>query len=231
MTDENVRRAERQAARLRRALRERDARLYELESRLEALETSTSYQMARALASAGKQKARGAVQLPGQLYRLWKKRATPNANVKLRDRPRLEGFERPEERLLVGEPYEGLIVAGILAPATAALLREKVKLVELLPHAAAPVLDAADVDVVLVDGAAGEPGGPWAYLGVPGMYDRERTLLDVREVAKVRGLPLVLWSEAAPPPTLTRLDWDTVSTEPLPAAIAALTARYAGLES
>lgn len=231
MTDENTRRAERQAARLRRALRERDARLYELESRLEALETSTSYQMARALAGAGKQKARGAVRLPGQLYRLWKKRASPDGNVKLRDRPRLDGFERPEDRLLVGEPFEGLIVAGILAPATAPLLREHAKVVELLPHAAAQVLDAADVDIVLVDGAAGAPGGPWAYLGVPGMYDRERTLLDVREVAKARNLPLVLWSEAAPPPTLTRLHWDAVVAESLPEAIAALTVRFAGLES
>lgn len=226
-----MRRAERQAARLRRALRERDARLYELEARLEALETSTSYQMARALAGAGKQRARGAVRLPGQLYSLWKKRSSAEPNVKLRDRPRLEGFDRPEDRLLVAGPYEGLIIAGILAPRTAVVLREHAKVIELFPHAAAPVLDAADVDVVIVDGAAGEPGGPWAYLGVPGMYDRERTLLEVREVAKARGLPLVLWSEEAAPPTLTRLDWDTVSTAPLPDAIAALTARFAGLES
>ena len=85
-------------------------------------------------------------------------------------------------------------------------------MVPLYPHDAAQVLDAADVDLVVVDGAAGAPGGPWAYLGVPGVYDRERTLLAVREVARSRGLPLILWGEA--PPMLTRLDWTATTTAP-----------------
>lgn len=220
-------RTERQIVRLRRAIRERDQRLYELQARLAALESSTSYQLARAVAGVGKQKARGAVLLPRQLYRLWKQRSSPQNAATLRDRPPLEGFDRAADRLLVGDPYDGLIVAGVFAPSTASALQEHARVIRLYPHAAAPVLDAADVDLVIVDAAAGAPGGPWAYLGVPGMYDRERTLLDLREVARARGLPLVLWG-AAPPPTLTRLDWDAVVAggPSLPDELAALAARF-----
>lgn len=222
-------RAERQIVRLRRAIRERDQRLYELQARLAALESSTSYQLARAVAGVGKQKARGAVQLPRQLYRLWKQRSAPQNAATLRDRPPLEGFDRAADRLLVADPYDGLIVAGVLAEATASALQDHARVIRLYPHAAAPVLDAADVDMLIVDAAAGAPGGPWAYLGVPGMYDRERTLLDLREVARARGLPLVLWGAA--PATLTRLDWDAVvagspTAASVPDELAALAARF-----
>ena len=68
-----------------------------------------------------------------------------------------------------------------------------------MPHDAALVLDTADVDLVIVDAAAGAPGGPWAYLGVPGVPDRERALLALMEVARGRGRPVVLLG--------TRLAW------------------------
>jgi hypothetical protein len=199
---------ENELAKLRRAVRERDLRVHELEARIEALETSTSYQIARAVAGAGKQRARGAVRLPRQLYRLWKQRSAPQ-NKAPRDRPRMEALDRPQDRLVIPNPFEGVIVAGVFAPASADALEEHTRVVWLYPHAAAPVLDAADADLVVVDGAAGDPGGPWAYLGVPGMYDRERALIGIREVARARGIPLVLWGPN-PPPTLTRLDWDAV---------------------
>jgi hypothetical protein len=200
-------RAGRQVARLRRVLRERDERLYELETRLAALEGSTTYQVGKLVAGAGRKKARGAVRLPKQLYGLWKKRNKAQPSGPLRERPRMEGLDRIEDRLLIADPYEGLIIAGILSAATAAVLADHARVIRLYPHDAALVLDAADVDLVIVDAAAGAPGGPWAYLGVPGVYDRERTLLDVRQVAGVRNLPLVLWG-SAPPATLTRLGWD-----------------------
>jgi hypothetical protein len=197
-------------ARLRRALRERDLRVYELESRLAALEGSTTVQAARLVAGAGRRRAKGAVLLPRQLYRLWKHRTRPRSGP-VRDQPRPAGFDRVEDRLLVPDPYEGLVVAGVLHPATAEALEEHAKVVRLVPHAAAETLDAADVDLLVVDARAGEPGTPWAYLGVPGVYDREQALLDLREVAQARGLPTVLWGADAPP-ALTRLPWDHTAT-------------------
>lgn len=65
----------------------------------------------------------------------------------------------------------------------------------------------------MVDAAAGEPGGPWAYLGVPGMYDRDLALHEIRRIAAARSLPLVLWGEA-PPATLASLHWDATATAP-----------------
>jgi hypothetical protein len=204
-------RSAREIARLRRALRERDARLHELEGRLSAVESSTTYEFGRLVAQAGRRRARGAVRLPRQLYRLWKRAKSPQAGP-VKDWPRLEGFDRIEDRLLVANPGAGPVIAGVLSAATLALLEPHARVVPLYPHDAAQVLDAADVDLVVVDGAAGAPGGPWAYLGVPGVYDRERTLLAVREVARSRGLPLILWGEA--PPMLTRLDWTATTTDP-----------------
>ncbi|MCQ0016019.1 hypothetical protein [Actinomadura madurae] len=67
--------------------------------------------------------------------------------------------------------------------------------------------------MVVVDAAAGEPGGPWAYLGVPGMYDRDLALDEIRRIAAARSLPLVLWGEA-PPATLASLRWDATATTP-----------------
>jgi hypothetical protein len=86
--------------------------------------------------------------------------------------------------------------------------------VSLLPHDVTLALDAADADIVIVDAAAGAPGGPWAYLGEPGVYDREQALLSLIEAARDRDLPVVMWDETrsagepgATPPGLKRLDW------------------------
>ncbi len=67
------------------------------------------------------------------------------------------------------------------------------------------MLDTADVDLVIVDAAAGAAGGPWAYLGVPGVPDRERALLALMEVARGRNRPVVLFGSA---PGLSGLSWD-----------------------
>ncbi len=217
MSDNDNVRAARQVSRLRRALRERDQRIYELETRLAAVETSTTVQAARLVAGAGRQRAKGAVKLPRQLYRLWKQRTRAQSGP-VRDRPRPSGFDRVEDRLLVPDPGTVPVVAGVFHPLTAAALEPYAKVVRLTPHTAAEVLDAADVDLLIVDARAGEPGGPWAYLGVPGVYDREQALLDVLDVAAARDLPTVLWGQGAPP-ALTRLPCDhTVTAVADPAA-------------
>jgi hypothetical protein len=205
--------AHRQAARLRAALREREGRVQELERRLVALETSTTVQFGRLVAGAARNPKQRGVRLPRELYRLWKKRHIPAVAPTLgeSDRGPLERMDRPEDRLLVSQPYDGLIIAGILGRDAAAALGERARVISLLPHDATIALENADADLLVVDAAAGEPGGPWAYLGVPGMYDRDRALAEVRRLAKERGLPLVMWGEA-PPPTLAGLGWDARAT-------------------
>ncbi|GAA2128013.1 hypothetical protein [Actinomadura napierensis] len=207
--------ANRQAARLRAALRERESRVQELERRLEALETSMALQFGRLVASAARNPRRRGVRLPKELYRLWRKRNAPEQGPSSSGSERilLDRIDRPEDRLLAAGPCDRIVIAGIFGAQAAAALREHAKVIPLYPHDATVVLDTADVDLVVVDAAAGEPGGPWAYLGVPGMYDRDRALHDVRQIAAGRSLPLVLWGEA-PPATLALLDWDATVTTP-----------------
>ncbi|MCP9979818.1 hypothetical protein [Actinomadura madurae] len=203
-----------QVAKLKATLREREARLGEMEKRLAALETSTAVQFGRLVAGAARNPKRGK-RLPKDLYRLWRKR---NAPVPRPARPGGGGVQpdradRPENRLLVAGVQDGLIIAGVLNPATASALAAHATVVPLYPHDAATALGSADVDMVVVDAAAGEPGGPWAYLGVPGMYDRDLALDEIRRIAAARSLPLVLWGEA-PPATLASLRWDATATTP-----------------
>jgi hypothetical protein len=164
------------------------------------------------------------------LYRLWKKRDSPQSSALDRDNARgpLDGFDRPEDRMLAAAPsaLEGtarpLVVAGVFGAGTADRLAGFARAVPLFPHDAGLVLESTDADVLVVDTAAGAAGGPWAYLGEPGMYDRERTLDTLLEGARGRDLPVVLWetagrgdtgelSGAATAPGLTRLDWDAVA--------------------
>ncbi|CNF55614.1 Uncharacterised protein [Mycobacterium tuberculosis] len=213
MSDAKDARAYQQLGRLKSTLREREARLDELEKRLTALERSTAVQFGRLVAGAARNPKRGK-RLPKELYRLWRKRnaAAPSSGSSPKG-VEAQRVDRPENRLLVAGPCDGLIIAGVLAPATATLLAEHAKVVPLYPHDGATVLGSADVDMLVVDAEAGVPGSPWAYLGVPGMYDRDLALHELREIAIARSLPLVLWGRT-PPATLASLRWDTAATAP-----------------
>jgi hypothetical protein len=166
-------------------------------------------QFGRLVAGAARRPRERGVKLPRELYRLWRKRNVPSVapTVRASDKVQLDDVDRPEDRLLVAQPYDGVIVAGVLGRETAARLGEHAKVISLYPHDASIAIDTADADLLVVDAAAGEPGEAWAYLGVPGMYDRDKALLEVRRIAAERGMPLVLWGEA-PPPTLAVLEWD-----------------------
>src|SRR6266545_1089709 len=212
----NTAKAAKQVAKLRAALRDREARVIELEERLAALESSTTMQFGRVVAAAARRPARGAVRLPRQLYRLWRRRDAPQSQPggERRAHVDLGGLPRPEDRLLLAGPTDALTIAGVLGPACQATAADCARVVALLPHDAALALDAADADVVIIDAAAGAPGGAWAYLGEPGVYDREQALGSLIETARDRGLPVVLWDErrsggepGAAPPGLARLDW------------------------
>ncbi len=197
--------ADRQAARLKAALADREARVKILEARVAALETSTSLRVGRAVTNAARKPSKGVVRLPKELYRMWRHRGAPNVvtSVDARERPMFSA--RDEDRLIAGTSARGLVVAGVLSRRTAEALDGLAQIVPLMPHDAGLVLDTTDVDLVFVDAAAGEPGGPWAYLGVPGVPDRERALLALMEVAWGRGHPVVLLGSS---PGLSGLDWD-----------------------
>ncbi|MFB9838166.1 hypothetical protein ACFFNX_38980, partial [Actinoallomurus acaciae] len=163
--------ADRQVSRLKAALADREARVRILESRVAALEESTSLRVGRAVTDAARSPGKGVVRLPRELYRMWRHRGAPNVvtSVDARERPMFSA--RDEDRLIVGSRITGLIVAGVRGLAAAGQLARTATVVPLMPHDAALILDTADVDLVLVDAAAGAPGGPWAYLGVPGVPD------------------------------------------------------------
>jgi hypothetical protein len=208
--------AAKQVAKLRAALRDREARVHELEGRLAALESSTTMQFGRAFAQAARRPGRGAVRLPRQLYRLWKRRDVPQPQSSGERRTHLDltGLPRPEDRLLLAGPAGEMTIAGVFGPACHAAAADCARVVSLLPHDAVLAIEAADADVVIVDAAAGAPGGAWAYLGEPGVYDREQALGALMETARERDLPIVLWDETRSggepgtvPPGLARLEW------------------------
>jgi hypothetical protein len=215
--------AAKQVAKLRAALRDREARVHELEERLTALETSTTMQFGRVFAQAARRPARGAVRLPRQLYRLWKRRDAPQSAASGERRTDLDltGLPRPEDRLLLAGPTDEITIAGVLGPACQATATDFARVVSLLPHDAVLALETADADMVVVDAAAGAPGGAWAYLGEPGVYDREQALGALLETARERGLPVVLWDETRSggepgvgfaPPGLARLEWSATGS-------------------
>jgi hypothetical protein len=217
--------ADRQVARLKAALADRDQRVRILEARVAALEASTSLRVGRAVTTAARRPGKGIVRLPRELYRVWRHRGDPAVVTSADARRRPMFSARDEDRLIAGgTSAPGIAVAGVLGPRMAAALADRAHVVPLMPHDAELVLDAADVDLVIVDAAAGEPGGPWAYLGVPGVPDRERSLLGLVEVARGRGRPVVLAGTA---PGLNGLRWDAVipSDPPTAEELAALGAR------
>ncbi|MCW2944792.1 MAG: hypothetical protein JWR24_1509 [Actinoallomurus sp.] len=217
--------ADRQVARLKAALADREARVQILEARVAALEASTSLRVGRAVTDAARKPGKGVVALPRELYRMWRHRGAPNVitSVDARERPMFSA--RDEDRLIAGSVRTRLIVAGVLGPAAAEALGRVAHVVPLMPHDAALVLDTADVDLVIVDAAAGAPGGPWAYLGVPGVPDRERALLGLLEVARGRNRPVALLGTS---PGLAGLGWDATVKDGTPPdeALAGLCARF-----
>lgn len=234
--------ANRRIARMRGALRERDARVRTLEDRLTALEESASMALGRVIAAAARRPLRGVVRLPRDLYRLWRRRrqSATTANVQgtapgrgqraagsgknrahggdatSGARAHALGLGADEDRLLLGPPGltgDRMVIAGIFGTALETALSGCAHVVPLLPDNAPLVLDQVNPDLVVVDGTAGAAGGPWAYLGEPGMVDRERALLATLDAARDRGCPVVLWTgTASPPPGLSRLGWDTIQT-------------------
>ncbi|GLU49619.1 hypothetical protein [Nocardiopsis ansamitocini] len=216
------RRDQSQTEQLRKALADREAQLHEAQTRLAALEGSTSLQVGRALTGAAKRPARGLVRLPRELYRLWRGSTRTNQIGARRRRTaepsRSYDAERQEARLLSGTPGthdSRIVVAGVLSPEARAAIEPYARIVPLRPHDAQVVFDSVDVDLVLVTASAAEPGTAWAHIGDPAAADRTRALRWVIDAAASRGVPSVLVQDAPAPPALATLGFDHVHDDDL----------------
>jgi len=207
--------------RLTRQLRETRMQLAMTETRLSALEQSSSMKFGRAFANAAKKPWPRAAVLPRDLYRLWKDRGAPKsgaanaatalANAQLNDLKGtggrfLSSLTAPGVLYLAdpalalsgagavagGAAGTGLVITGAISALGCATLAPDAVVHPLLPHDADAVLEGTGADLVLIEAAALLPGEPWAYATDPAAADRGRRLARLIVLARSLGKPVVL---------------------------------------
>lgn len=212
-----------ETADLARRLRETEAELTRVTTRLRRLESSTAVQVATVMIAGARDPRRAPVTVPRELVRLgrrWRARGgnrTPTPldppapgraagqSVGVSTPPAATGAQRQHDelatRLLAGyartlQPRTRPVVAAIVAEA-GARLGETTHLTRLRPDDASAVLAAVGAEVLLVDTRAAT-SGVWAHLGTFDAPERERTLLDLVHRAQAADIRTVLWAEAEP---------------------------------
>ena len=191
------------------------------ETRLAALEQSSTMRFGRTIANAAKKPwPRGAL-LPRDLFRLWKDRAAPKSGAKnaatalaaaqLADlsgtggrflssltAPGVLALADPALTLAGGLSAgsvgtgAGLVITGAISPLGCATLAPDAVVHPLLPHDADVLLEGTGADLVLIEAAALLPGAPWAYATDPAAADRGRRLARLIVLARSLGKPVVL---------------------------------------
>jgi len=207
--------------RLARQLRETRMQLAMTETRLAALEQSSTMRFGRTIANAAKKPwPRGAL-LPRELYRLWKDRAAPKsgaanaatalAAAQLADlsgtggrflsaltAPGVLALADPALTLAGGLSTgsagsgTGLVIAGAISELGCATLAPDAVVHPLLPHDADVLIEGTGADLVLIEAAALLPGHPWAYATDPAAADRGRRLARLIVMARSLGKPVIL---------------------------------------
>ena len=206
--------------RLARQLRDTRLQLAMTQSRLTALQGSAKMRFGTVLANAVHRPWPRGVQLPGELYKLWRDRglkpsgaqnaATALATAQLTDLAGagerfLSALTAPAA-LRLGDPAlalsglsaagdagaRGLVIAGAISALGAATLAPDAIVHPLLPHDADVVLEGTGADMVLIEAAAMLPGNPWAYATDPAAADRGRRLARMIVMARSLGKPVVL---------------------------------------
>jgi hypothetical protein len=207
--------------RLARQLRETRMQLAMTETRLAALEQSSTMKFGRTIANAAKKPwPRGAL-LPRDLFRLWKDRAAPKSGAKnaatalaaaqLADlsgtggrflssltAPGVLALADPALTLAGGLSAgsvgtgAGLVITGAISALGCATLAPDAVVHPLLPHDADVLLEGPGADLVLIEAAALLPGAPWAYATDPAAADRGRRLARLIVLARSLGKPVVL---------------------------------------
>jgi hypothetical protein len=202
--------------RLSRQLRDTRVQLAMTQTRLSALEQSSTMKFGRTIANAAKKPwPRGAL-LPRDLYKLWRDRGAPKsgaqnaanalAQAQLADLKgnggRFLSALTPPGALLVADPAlalagiagntSGLVITGAISALGCATIAPDAVVHPLLPHDADIVVEATGADLVIVQASALLPGEPWAYATDPSAADRGRRLARMIVMARALGKPVVL---------------------------------------
>jgi hypothetical protein len=202
--------------RLSRQLRDTRVQLAMTQTRLSALEQSSTMKFGRTIANAAKKPwPRGAL-LPRDLYKLWRDRGAPKsgaqnaanalAQAQLADLKgnggRFLSALTPPGALPPADPAlalagiagntSGLVITGAISALGCATLAPDAVVHPLLPHDADIVVEATGADLVLIQASALLPGEPWAYATDPAAADRGRRLARMIVMARALGKPVVL---------------------------------------
>lgn len=206
--------------RLARQLRDTRLQLAMAQARLAALQGSAKMRFGTILANAAHRPWPRGVQLPGELYKLWRERglkptgaqnaATALASAQLTDLAGtgerfLSALTAPAA-LQLADPAlalsglsaagdagaRGLVITGAISALGAATLAPDAIVHPLLPHDADVVLEGTGADLVLIEAAALLPGNPWAFATDPAAADRGRRLARMIVMARSLGKPVVL---------------------------------------
>ncbi len=186
------------------------------QTRLSALEQSSTMKFGRTIANAAKKPwPRGAL-LPRDLYKLWRDRGAPKsgaqnaanalAQAQLADLKgnggRFLSALTPPGALSLADPAlalagvagntSGLVITGAISALGCATLAPDAVVHPLLPHDADIVVEATGADLVLIQASALLPGEPWAYATDPAAADRGRRLARMIVMARALGKPVVL---------------------------------------
>jgi hypothetical protein len=202
--------------RLSRQLRDTRVQLAMTETRLAALEQSSTMRFGRTIANAAKKPwPRGAL-LPRDLYKLWRERGAPKsgaqnaaaalaaaqlADLKGTGGRFLSALTAPGALALsdpglalAGAPATAprLVITGALSVLGCATLVPDAVVHPLLPHDADIVVEATGADLVVIEASALLPGSPWAHATDPAAVDRGRRLARMIVMARALGKPVVL---------------------------------------
>ena len=203
--------------RLSRQLRDTRVQLAMTQTRLAALEQSSTMKFGRTIANAAKKPwPRGAL-LPRDLYKLWRDRGAPKsgaqnaanalAQAQLADLKgnggRFLSALTPPGALSLADPAlalagvaadgaPALVITGAISALGCATLAPDAVVHPLLPHDADTVVEATGADLVLIQASALLPGEPWAYATDPAAADRGRRLARMIVMARALGKPVVL---------------------------------------
>ncbi|HEY1670427.1 MAG TPA: hypothetical protein VGG54_32410 [Trebonia sp.] len=202
--------------RLSRQLRDTRVQLAMTQTRLTALEQSSTMRFGRTIANAAKKPwPRGAL-LPRDLYKLWRDRGAPKsgaqnaaaalAQAQLADLKgnggRFLSSLTPPGALLLADPAlalagvaantPDLVITGAISALGCATLAPDAIVHPLLPHDADVVVEATGADLVIIQASALLPGEPWAHATDPAAADRGRRLARMIVMARALGKPVVL---------------------------------------
>jgi hypothetical protein len=207
--------------RLARQLRETRMQLAMTETRLAALEQSSTMKFGRTIANAAKKPWPKGALLPRELYRIWKDRGAPKSGAKnaatalaaaqLADlsgtggrflssltAPGVLALADPALALAGGltggaaGTGTALVITGAISELGCATLAPDAVVHPLLPHDADVLIEGTGADLVLIEAAALLPGAPWAYATDPAAADRGRRLARMIVMARSLGKPVVL---------------------------------------